>query len=158
MGRPALQTWRPLSRRTLDLIRRIANVRPSRSSRSGCWFSQRSLNPGFQGLRRSASGSMSGASQNGRDQSLYASQPDCQCHHGAERHYSVDLDDMVFNESKLELHCSNTYVDELGEVARRVTQTAQSALRMNLRAKSRQVAKSLRELVGLLRLSIPAQT
>jgi hypothetical protein len=65
---------------------------------------------------------------------------------------------MVFNESKLELHFSNTYVDELGEVARRVTQTAQSALRMNLRAKSRQVVNSLRELVGRLRLSIPART
>lgn len=43
----------------------------------------------------------------------------------AERHYSVDLGDEVVNEYKLELHCSDEYVDELVEVIGRVAHTGQ---------------------------------
>ena len=43
----------------------------------------------------------------------------------AERRYSVDLGDEVVNEYKLELHCSDEYVDELVEVIGRVARTGQ---------------------------------
>lgn len=43
----------------------------------------------------------------------------------AERRYSVELGEEVVNEYKLELHCSDEYVDELVDVITQVARTGQ---------------------------------
>lgn len=43
----------------------------------------------------------------------------------SERRYSVELGEEVVNEYKLELHCSDEYVDQLVEVITRVSRTGQ---------------------------------
>jgi nitrogen regulatory protein P-II 1 len=45
----------------------------------------------------------------------------------AERRYAVDLGEEVVNEYKLELHCSDEYVDELVEVISRTARTGQTS-------------------------------